>query len=65
MGLFGNPNKKVEKWVKKMEKAGYSSTAYKSRKCCENCKYFSSINVCNVDKRKHPVADCCHNWYGR
>ena len=65
MGLFGNPNKGVEKTIKKLQKAGYTSTSYKSRKCCENCKYWSSIGVCNVHKRKSPPAELCNSWWGK
>ena len=65
MGLFNNPNKKMEKWVKKMEKAGYSSTAYKSRKCCENCIYFTSVGFCNYGKGKTYPSGFCNNWWGK
>lgn len=63
--LFNNPNKKVEKIIKNLERQGYSNTAYKSRKCCENCKFLASNGYCNMDKHRHPVSDLCHNWWGK
>lgn len=67
MGLFGfgDPNPKVKKFIKEMEKKGYSSTAYRSRKCCENCQYRSSNGLCRIKGARTYPADCCSNWFGK
>lgn len=60
---FGNPNKKAEKLIKKMQKQGMSPTNYQKRKSCYNCKYFSSIGNCNFhNKMTIPQELCSHYW---
>ena len=46
MALF-DPNRKVKKVIKELQKSGASPEAYKTRKSCYNCKYYSSIGNCN------------------
>lgn len=61
MGLFGNPNKKVEKTIKKLEKQGFSNQAYKTRNCCEKCKYFAA-DYCRYHNRTTYKAELCRNY---
>lgn len=65
MGLFGNPNKKVDKVIKDLQKKGYSSDAYKTRKSCSNCTYFSSIGNCNYHNKMTKPAGYCNNYWGK
>lgn len=67
MGLFGfgDPNAKVKKVIREMEKKGYSNTAYRSRKCCENCKYCSSSGMCRIKGGRTNPAEYCSNWFGK
>lgn len=65
MALFGNPNKKVEKTIKKMVKQGASPEAYKTRKSCYNCAYFSSIGNCNYHNKMTFKSNYCSNYWGK
>ena len=66
MGLFGsNYNRKVEKTIKKLEKNGFSPDAYKTRKHCGSCKYYSSSGICNLNGHRRPVSELCSNWWGK
>lgn len=66
MGLFGNPNKKVEKVIKNLQRQGANPEAYKTRKSCYNCKYFaSSINHCNYHNKRTIPAELCQNFWSK
>lgn len=65
MGLFGNPNKKVEKVIKQLERQGANPEAYKSRKSCYNCKYYSASGNCNFHNKRTHRAELCNNYWGK
>ena len=62
MGLFGNPNKKIEKLIKQLEKKGYSREAYKTRKSCYNCRWFSPSGNCRYHNKKVIPAGLCQGY---
>lgn len=64
MGIFGNPNRKVERVIKQLERQGVSSNNYKTRKCCEKCTYFRLAgNHCNYHNKKTYPAEYCSNYW--
>lgn len=64
MALF-DPNRKVKKVIKELQKSGASPEAYKTRKSCYNCKYYSSIGNCNFHNKMMHKADYCGNYWGK
>jgi hypothetical protein len=65
MGLFGNPNKKVENLIKKLERQGANPEAYKTRKSCYNCRYYSSAGNCSFHNKMTHRAELCNNYLGK
>lgn len=65
MGLFGNPNRKVEKTIKQLQSQGVSSNAYKTRKSCSNCKYFSSSGNCQYHNKRTVPQEFCSSYGAR
>ena len=64
MGIFGNPNKKVERLINKLEKQGFSSESYKTRKCCERCAYFRpGTGHCNCHNQRTTPSNYCHQYW--
>lgn len=62
MGLFGNPNKQVEKVIKQLQRQGANPEAYKTRKSCYNCRYYTSAGNCRFHNKKTHHAELCHNY---
>ena len=65
MGLFGGSNNKVEKAIKQLQKQGYSSDAYKSRKSCSNCRNFSSTGYCTYHNNRTVPQEYCNAYRAR
>ena len=66
MGIFGNPNRDVEKIIKKLKKQGFSSENYKQRKCCEKCFYFSSATSnCTYHNKRTMPSNFCHQYWAK
>lgn len=63
MGLFGNSNKKIEKMISQLEKKGFNSESYKSRKCCENCSFYSPAGRCTYSNQRTIPSEYCHNYF--
>ncbi len=63
MALFGNPNKKVEKTIKNLQKQGFSSEAYKTRKSCYSCRYFSTAGNCTYHNKRTIPSEYCHDYW--
>ncbi len=63
MGLFGDSNKKAERFINQLKKQGATSESYKQRKSCSNCKYFASMGNCNFHNRKTTPANLCSNYW--
>lgn len=62
MGLFGNPNRKVEKVIKQLQNQGARPDAYKSRKSCSNCRYFSSSGNCTCHNGRTSPQGFCSSY---